>query len=157
MRSWLWLRTPPTKRIRHSPRCSSKRNTWSQGVLLAHRRPRSPEEPPIWAAHVLVGATGAIQYETDRARFLGRSKTPESPESLRRDLSGSVGTVIDPIFSLRCRAVIEPRVRLEISFLTMAADSRDALLSLIDKFQRPDPWRGPSRWLGRARSSSFAT
>jgi cyclic beta-1,2-glucan synthetase len=108
------------------------------GVLLAHRRPRSPEEPSVWAAHVLVGATGDIQFETDRARFLGRSKTPESPDALRRDLSGSVGTVIDPIFSLRCRSTIEPRNRLEISFLTLAADSREALLSLIAKFQRSD-------------------
>ncbi len=75
----------------------------AEGVLLAHRRPRAPEEPPVWAAHVLIGAPAAIQYETDRVRFLGRGRTPESPEALRRDLSGSAGTVVDPIFSLRCR------------------------------------------------------
>jgi cyclic beta-1,2-glucan synthetase len=108
------------------------------GVLIAHRRLQSPEDPSIWAAHVLIGATGGIQYETDRARFLGRSKTPVSPDALRQDLSGSVGTVIDPLFSLRCRAAIDPRGRMEISFLTLAADSRDALLSLIGKFRRPD-------------------
>ncbi len=108
------------------------------GVLLAHRRPRSPEEPPVWAAHVLVGAIGGIQFETDRAKFLGRAKTPESPDALRRELSGSAGTVIDPIFSLRCRSTVEPRERVEISFLTIAADSRDALLSLIAKFRRAD-------------------
>ncbi len=110
----------------------------AEGVLIAHRRPRTPEEAPVWAAHVLIGAPAAIQYETDRVRFLGRCKTPESPESLRRDLSGSVGTVVDPIFSLRCRAMIEPRVRLEITFLMLAAPSREALLALIDKFKRPD-------------------
>jgi cyclic beta-1,2-glucan synthetase len=108
------------------------------GVLLAHRRPRSPEEPSIWAAHVLVGATGDIQYETDRAQFLGRGRTPESPDALRRDLNGSVGTVVDPVFSLRCRCTLDPRERLEISFLTLAADSRDALLALIGKFRRSD-------------------
>ena len=37
--------------------------------LIAHRRPRSPEDPPIWAAHLLVGATSGIQHETDRAIF----------------------------------------------------------------------------------------
>jgi cyclic beta-1,2-glucan synthetase len=108
------------------------------GVLLAHRRPRSPEDPSIWAAHMLIGAPGEIQYETDRAQFLGRGKTPESPAALWRDLTASAGTVIDPIFSLRCRATIELRDRLEISFLTMAASSRDALLALVNKFRRSD-------------------
>src|SRR5262249_49789057 len=37
-----------------------------QGVLIAHRRPRSPEEPSVWAAHVLIGGAPEIQYETDR-------------------------------------------------------------------------------------------
>ena len=76
-------------------------------VLLAHRRPRSPEDATVWAAHVLVGATDKVQYETNRERFLGRGNTPAAPAGLRRDLSGSVGPVLDPIFSLRCRAVIE--------------------------------------------------
>jgi cyclic beta-1,2-glucan synthetase len=108
------------------------------GVLIAHRRPRSPEEPAIWAAHLMLGAPGDIQFETARARFLGRGGNPGSPQALRQDLSGSAGTVIDPIFSLRCRAVVEPRSRVELSFLTMAAASRDELLVFINKFRRPD-------------------
>ena len=45
------------------------------GALLATRRRRSPDEPEVWAAHlsVLEGeAAGEPQFETDRARFLGR-------------------------------------------------------------------------------------
>src|SRR5205085_1418983 len=44
-------------------------------LLLATRRPRAPEERALWLAHVVVveGETlGALQWETDRARFLGR-------------------------------------------------------------------------------------
>ncbi len=108
------------------------------GVLLAHRRAQSPAEAPVWAAHVLIGAPGAIQCETSRMQFLGRDRTAEQPEALRRDLSGSVGTVIDPIFSLRCRATLEPRGRLDLTFLTLAAGSREALLALVVKFRRPD-------------------
>ena len=108
------------------------------GVLIAHRRLRSPDEASVWAAHILIGATSEIQYETDREKFLGRGNTPEAPAALRRDLTGSVGTVLDPIFSLRCRAVIEPRDRLEISFVTVAASSREALLALIAKYRRPE-------------------
>src|SRR5262249_9461733 len=107
-----------------------------QGVLIAHRRPRSPEEPSVWAAHVLIGGAPEIQYETDRTRFLGRCRAPESPEALRRDLAGSVGAVVDPIFSLRCRAAIEPRDRLEILFLTLAAESRGAWLTVIHHVQQ---------------------
>ena len=106
------------------------------GVLLAHRRPRSPEEDPVWAAHLMIGAPGDIQWETDREQFLGRARTPEAPVALRRDLTGSVGTVIDPIFSLRCRATIEPRGSLEITFVTLAAASRENLIALVAKFRR---------------------
>ena len=45
------------------------------GALLATRRKRSPDEPSVWVAHVLFvkGETvGDLEYETDRARFLGR-------------------------------------------------------------------------------------
>ena len=108
------------------------------GVLVAHRRPRADGEPSVWAAHALVGVGDNIQFETDRLQFLGRGRTPQSPEALRRDLTGSLGTVVDPVFSLRCRAVIEPRGRLEISFLTMAGGSREAVMALAGKFRRSD-------------------
>ena len=107
-------------------------------VLIARRRPRAPDDPPVWAAHLLMGASAGIQYETDRARFLGRGNTPERPEALEGDLSGSVGAVLDPIFSLRCRHTIEPRERLELTFVTLAAPSREALIALIAKYRRPE-------------------
>jgi cyclic beta-1,2-glucan synthetase len=64
-----------------------------EGVLLARRRPRSPDEPPVWCAHVITGAPGSIQFETDRRAFLGRSRTPQSPKAMETDLDGSVGCV----------------------------------------------------------------
>ena len=109
------------------------------GVLLAHRRARSLDDTPVWAAHALVGATAGLQFETDRAEFLGRANTPAHPRALTRDLTGSAGAVLDPIFSLRCRVTLEPRERREIVFLTMAAASRDSLMALIEKYRRPEP------------------
>jgi cyclic beta-1,2-glucan synthetase len=108
------------------------------GALLAWRRPRAPEDTPIWAAHVLTGATDAIEYETDRCRFLGRTNNASAPEALRQTLSGSTGAVLDPIFSLRCRATLDARERIELTFITLAAASREALLTLIAKYQRPE-------------------
>ncbi len=56
-------------------------------ALLCGRRPRSPDETTPWAVHVLSaegGVHGAIEWETDRARFLGRGRTPENPVGARR-------------------------------------------------------------------------
>ncbi len=119
------------------------------GVLIAHRRPRSPDDPAIWTAHVLIAApdsggalgklsrTDGIQHETDRARFLGRGNSTENPAALRGRLSGSTGTVLDPIFSLRCRVTLDPRERQELTFLTIAASTREGLLQLIAKYKAP--------------------
>ena len=46
--------------------------------LLFSRRPRAADETPAWAFHVL-GVDGrlggAVEWETDRARFLGRGRS----------------------------------------------------------------------------------
>ncbi len=107
-------------------------------TLMAHRRQRSPDESPVWAAHRIIGVDGDIQYETDRAKFLGRANTAARPDALTRRLSGSSGTVLDPIFSLRCTLTLQPRERVEITFATGAASSRDDLLGLMDRYRRPE-------------------
>ena len=76
------------------------------GALVATRRRRSRDEPEVWAAHfaVVEGEIAADpQYETDRARFLGRGRTVGTAAAIAdgRPLSNTVGTVLDPIFSLR--------------------------------------------------------
>ncbi len=108
------------------------------GLLIATRRKRSPEEPSVWVAHMLVGAEGAIGYETDREVFLGRGNTIETADALGRQLTDSVGTVVDPVFSLRCRIDLEPRHRQEISFVTAAAATREQLLALVEQYRRPE-------------------
>jgi len=110
------------------------------GALLATRRPRSKDEKPIWAAHVAVvedETGGVIQYETDRARFLGRGRSARSPVSVvdGRPLSNTVGSVLDPIFSLRCRVKLAPGATAHAIFSTVVADSREAVLDLADKYR----------------------
>jgi cyclic beta-1,2-glucan synthetase len=108
------------------------------GTLLATRRRRSPGEPEIWAAHLAVveGKTvGAIQFETDRARFLGRGRGIRTPMTVidGRRLSNTVGTVLDPIFSLRCRMRLPPGATVRVAFWTLIAPSRSEALDLADK------------------------
>ncbi len=110
------------------------------GALLATRRPRSKDEAPIWAAHVAAveGATGGVvEYETDRARFLGRDRSLRSPVSVidGRPLSNTVGAVLDPIFSLRCRVTLAPGATVHAIFSTVVADSREEVLDLADKYR----------------------
>jgi cyclic beta-1,2-glucan synthetase len=110
------------------------------GALLATRRPRSTDEKPIWAAHVAAvedEAEGVIQYETDRARFLGRGRSVRSPVSVidGRPLSNTVGAVLDPIFSLRCRVRLAPGATAHAIFSTVVAESREDVLDLADKYR----------------------
>src|SRR5206468_2246151 len=51
-------------------------------TLLARRRPRARGEAPVWLAHVAVvegDPVGELQWETDRARFLGRGRRIRTP------------------------------------------------------------------------------
>ena len=110
------------------------------GALTATRRPRSQGEPEVWAAHfaVVEGTIAAEpQYETDRSRFLGRGRGIGNAAAIidSRALSGSMGTVLDPIFSLRYRLLVPPGGVARIAFWTVAASSQAELLALIDKHQ----------------------
>ena len=110
------------------------------GALLATRRPRSGGESPIWAAHVVAledHPGGVLQYETDRARFLGRGRSVRSPVSVidGHPLSNTSGSVLDPIFSLRCRVTLAPGATVHAIFSTVVAGSREEVIDLADKYR----------------------
>src|SRR3989442_9355097 len=82
-------------------------------TLLATRRPRSRGEARVWLAHVVVvegDPVGDLQWETDRARFLGRGRGIRTPAAVidGRPLSNTTGAVLDPIVSLRRRGRLPP-------------------------------------------------
>jgi len=111
-------------------------------AIIATRRPRSKGERTIWAAHVAVVEeqhNGVVQYETDRARFLGRNRAVRSAISVSdgRPLSNTVGAVLDPIFSLRLRASVAPGQTVHAIFSTVVAESRADVLDLADKYRDP--------------------
>ncbi|MGK2856899.1 MAG: GH36-type glycosyl hydrolase domain-containing protein, partial [Thermoanaerobaculia bacterium] len=94
-------------------------------ALLAHRRPRGPNDPSLVGYHVLSiqGPTQAqVEWETDRMLFLGRGRSPANPYSMEGGaLSGTTGAVLDPILSLRTRLRIAPGGFARISFTTGVA------------------------------------
>jgi len=107
-------------------------------ALIARRRLRAPDDQPIWAAHLIVAEASTFidstQFETDRAQFLGRGRTPENPAAITRSLTNSVGAVLDPIFSLRRRVTLRPNERLQFALVTVVADSREAVIALAERY-----------------------
>jgi cyclic beta-1,2-glucan synthetase len=120
---------------------------WVPGpqALLCRRRTRSDAEQPLWAVHVAAvdgsAAGGAVvgdtQFETDRARFLGRGRTPAAPAALEPGavLSGTAGPVLDPVLSLRRRFRIKPGGSAIIALTTAFAESRAEALTLADQYR----------------------
>jgi cellobiose phosphorylase len=112
-------------------------------ILLATRRRRAPGEPEVWAAHFAVGEgqeSGAFEFETDRARFLGRGRTLRNALAMQVSgvLSNTAGSVLDPIFSLRRRVRVEPGGSVRVTFWTLLSDSRDAVLALCGPLRTLD-------------------
>ncbi|NMA94473.1 MAG: glycosyl transferase [Clostridiales bacterium] len=105
-------------------------------ALIARRRPGANLESDIWVVHsVLVEEgedIGALQYETNRMKFIGRGRDTASPVSMDpgTPLSNTVGAVIDPIMSLRKRVGIDAGGSAKVSYITGAATSRDEAISL---------------------------
>jgi cyclic beta-1,2-glucan synthetase len=122
----------------------------AENALLARRRPRSSKDEPAYAVHVVVmeGArVGAVQYETDRNRFLGRGHTAADPVAVVEDrpLSNTVGAVLDPVFSLRQRVRLQPGETARVSFTTAVARSREEALALADKYHDPSIFERAAR------------
>jgi cyclic beta-1,2-glucan synthetase len=110
----------------------------AQQALLARRRPRSATEHTPWLAQTLVGA-GSLQYETDRARFLGRGRTASNPLALATSdqLSATTGNVLDPVFSLRRSVELAPGASARLYLLTAVGDRRDAVLAVLQEHAAP--------------------
>ena len=106
------------------------------GVIIATRRKRSPHDPEVWAAHIAVvegDETAPMQIETDRAKFIGRGRHIGRAIMADSPLSGTTGTVLDPIFSIRRRVSIPAGGVTRVTFWTMVAASPTALLDLVDR------------------------
>ncbi|MEL1264000.1 glucoamylase family protein [Pseudoxanthomonas putridarboris] len=109
-------------------------------ALLCTRRPRAHDEVPPWMFHLIAvhdADIGAISYETDRARFLGRGNTPRAPHALSAQevLSDSEGSVLDPIVAIRCRIELAPEQTAMIDMVQGVGVDRDACMELVDKYR----------------------
>jgi cellobiose phosphorylase len=113
---------------------------YQRQAILCTRRPRSVDEHSPWMFH-LMAVHGAeirdISYETDRMQFIGRGNTVGSPQAMTnpKSLSGSQGSVLDPIVAIQFKIVLEPEGSATIDIVTGISESREGALILVEKYQ----------------------
>jgi cellobiose phosphorylase len=109
-------------------------------AILCSRRPRSESEQSPWMLH-LMAVHGAevlkISYETDRMKFIGRGNTLVSPQAVTgtEGLTGSQGSVLDPVVAIQYRIVLEAEGSATIDIVTGVSETRDDALILVDKYR----------------------
>jgi cyclic beta-1,2-glucan synthetase len=131
-------------------------------ALLFRRRPRSATEKPLFLAHFLLldpeiadQATNP-SFESDRARFIGRGGGIRNPEALlpatgETGLTQTTGATLDPVMALSRDFVVEPHSTIQLAFITTASDSRQDILSTLEKYQ---DWRMVERAFDQSRAFS---
>ncbi|MGQ0485338.1 MAG: GH36-type glycosyl hydrolase domain-containing protein [Hyphomicrobiales bacterium] len=111
------------------------------GTLLATRRRRSPSEPEIWVAQLMLvqgTPSGAVEFETSREQFIGQGNDIHSAAAIMggKRLTRTTGAVLDPVFALRRRVRISPGRQASCTIWTMVAESREAVLDLVDRHRQ---------------------
>ncbi len=109
-----------------------------ESLLIGSRRSRvkGGKVPYIFHKVVVNGALeGDITYETSRINFIGRNRELKNPRAMDNDrtLENTVGTVLDPIMSLRVRVRLEGKEKKEIYFVTGTTDSRDEAIKISNE------------------------
>ena len=109
------------------------------GALIATRRRRSPSEPrDLGGAFRRRGRRelSPIRNTKPTGHVSSAAAAPSATAAAivdGRPLSNTVGTVLDPIFSLRHSVKIPPGKVARVAFWTVVASSRAELLDLVDK------------------------
>ena len=111
-----------------------------RNAIICTRRPRSVEEINPWMFHLMKAHDAEIKnvsYETDRDQFIGRGNTIHDPKIINQStpLSGSSGSVLDPVVSIQYRIVLEPYESATIDMIFGIADTKDLCNALIEKYQ----------------------
>lgn len=103
-------------------------------AILCTRRPRTEEEAQPVLLHLLAvqcASLGAPAFETDRRAFWGRAGDGRTPPA---EMRGRSGAALDPIVAIRVRIALAPDASVTAHLVTGVAPSRDAALTLVDRY-----------------------
>ena len=111
-----------------------------RNALLCARRPRSKNEQTPCFFHFLLKSdhdSGELSYETDRARFVGRGRSAQSPQAFDESgpLSNFHGAPLDPIVAIRRVVQLGAGETATLGALFGIHETREGALALIEKYQ----------------------
>ena len=106
-----------------------------ENVLIGSRRGRvkGAKIPYIFHKAVVNGEMeGSVTYETSRLNFIGRNRELKWPRAMDngKALDNTIGTVLDPIMSLRIRVRLEAGEKKEIYYITGTCESKEDAIEI---------------------------
>ena len=113
-------------------------------AILCTRRPRSKGEPTHWNFHLMAlhgKDSGEVSYETDRLKFVGRGNNLSNPQAMEQladgqeALSGTEGSVLDPVVSIRRLIRLVPGESVTLDIVSGMAETRAKALGLVEKYR----------------------
>jgi cellobiose phosphorylase len=108
-------------------------------AISCTRRPRASGEAPPDMVHLVTvhdADIDQISYETDRARFVGRTRNLRDPAAMDHDrLSDTEGAVLDPVVAIRCRITLAPDQVASIDIVTGVSDDAGGCTALVEKYR----------------------
>jgi cyclic beta-1,2-glucan synthetase len=116
----------------------------NQNTILCTRRPKSAEEQCPWMFHLMATegkVADEISYETSRMAFIGHGNSIVNPHAMHNPgkLSGSQGSVLDPIVAIRYKISLAPDETIAIDMVTGIAETKEICQGLINKYQDNTP------------------
>ena len=108
-------------------------------AIICTRRPRSVGEQQPWLLHLMAvpdAVDGPASFETDRSRFIGRTRSLESPLAMAEAgaLSNTDGSVLDPVVAIRRMVTLEPDQAITFNVVCGIGESRKAVIALAGKY-----------------------
>ncbi len=108
-------------------------------AIICTRRPRSVGEQQPWMLHLMAvhdAVDGPVSFETDRSRFVGRTRSLESPLAMTEvgALSNTEGSVLDPVVAIRRMVTLDPDQAITFNVVCGLGESRKAVIALAGKY-----------------------
>jgi len=113
----------------------------SRNAIFCTRRPGSVEEKQPWMLHLMKvhdKQAEEVSFETDRMAFIGRGNTVTNPRAMVPScvkLSGSQGSVLDPVVSIRKKLILDADETVIIDMITGMGETREVCENLANKYQ----------------------